>query len=148
MYLLSAELCRCYTFSKSNMASYVEVVAQLFQDGLKGWMSAQLVSSLDRRKTDAKAENGKSNLDITWTPPSSSFEDQASIDVISAIRNGYRCRCQSLRAMTALIHFSKAVGQLCSTASMTHNLAQCQILVKKAVAAGAKVRANPKPLRR
>ncbi|KAL6718028.1 Carbon-nitrogen hydrolase [Lecanora helva] len=31
-----------------------------------------------------------------------------------------------------------AVGQLCSTASMSHNLTQCQILVKKAVAAGAK----------
>ncbi|KAL2043332.1 hypothetical protein N7G274_003638 [Stereocaulon virgatum] len=31
-----------------------------------------------------------------------------------------------------------AVGQLCSTASMTHNLSQCQILVRKAVAAGAK----------
>ncbi|KAI9045675.1 carbon-nitrogen hydrolase family protein [Aspergillus affinis] len=31
-----------------------------------------------------------------------------------------------------------AVGQLCSTASMTANLAQCQILVRKAVAAGAK----------
>ncbi|KAK2773950.1 Carbon-nitrogen hydrolase [Emmonsiellopsis sp. PD_33] len=31
-----------------------------------------------------------------------------------------------------------AVGQLCSTASMAHNLAQCQLLVKKAVAAGAK----------
>ncbi|KAE8414507.1 carbon-nitrogen hydrolase [Aspergillus pseudocaelatus] len=31
-----------------------------------------------------------------------------------------------------------AVGQLCSTASMAANLAQCQILVRKAVAAGAK----------
>ncbi|EIT72710.1 carbon-nitrogen hydrolase [Aspergillus flavus] len=31
-----------------------------------------------------------------------------------------------------------AVGQLCSTASMTANLAQCQILVRKAVAAGAR----------
>jgi len=31
-----------------------------------------------------------------------------------------------------------AVGQLCSTASMSHNLALCQILVKKAVDAGAK----------
>ncbi|EED24278.1 nitrilase, putitive [Talaromyces stipitatus ATCC 10500] len=31
-----------------------------------------------------------------------------------------------------------AVGQLCSTASMAHNLAQCQTLVKKAIAAGAK----------
>ncbi|KAL2192799.1 carbon-nitrogen hydrolase [Corynascus similis CBS 632.67] len=31
-----------------------------------------------------------------------------------------------------------AVGQLTSTASMTHNLAQCRILVKKAVQAGAK----------
>ncbi|KAL2396291.1 putative hydrolase nit2 [Exophiala dermatitidis] len=31
-----------------------------------------------------------------------------------------------------------AVGQICSTASMTHNLAQCQQLVKRAVAAGAK----------
>ncbi|PLB46747.1 carbon-nitrogen hydrolase [Aspergillus steynii IBT 23096] len=31
-----------------------------------------------------------------------------------------------------------AVGQLCSTASMTANLAQCQTLVRKAVAAGAK----------
>ncbi|OJD11728.1 hypothetical protein AJ78_07549 [Emergomyces pasteurianus Ep9510] len=32
-----------------------------------------------------------------------------------------------------------AVGQLCSTASLAHNLSQCQILVKKAVDAGAKV---------
>ncbi|CAI7630704.1 unnamed protein product [Penicillium bialowiezense] len=32
-----------------------------------------------------------------------------------------------------------AVGQICSTASITSNLAQCQLLVKKAVAAGAKV---------
>ncbi|KAI1980854.1 Carbon-nitrogen hydrolase [Ophidiomyces ophidiicola] len=32
-----------------------------------------------------------------------------------------------------------AVGQLCSTASMAHNLFQSQILVQKAVAAGAKV---------
>ncbi|RVX68846.1 hypothetical protein B0A52_07501 [Exophiala mesophila] len=31
-----------------------------------------------------------------------------------------------------------AVGQICSTASMTHNLAQCQTLVRKAVASGAK----------
>jgi len=31
-----------------------------------------------------------------------------------------------------------AIGQLCSTASMTHNLALCKILVKKAVDAGAK----------
>ncbi|THC92544.1 hypothetical protein EYZ11_007997 [Aspergillus tanneri] len=31
-----------------------------------------------------------------------------------------------------------AVGQLCSTASMATNLAQCQTLVRKAVAAGAK----------
>ncbi|PLN85362.1 nitrilase-like protein [Aspergillus taichungensis] len=31
-----------------------------------------------------------------------------------------------------------AVGQLCSTASASANLAQCQILVRKAVAAGAK----------
>ncbi|KAL2215759.1 putative nitrilase [Thermoascus aurantiacus ATCC 26904] len=31
-----------------------------------------------------------------------------------------------------------AVGQLCSTASMAHNLAQCRVLVRKAVAAGAK----------
>ena len=33
----------------------------------------------------------------------------------------------------------KAVGQLCSTANVSHNLQQCQLLVKKAVAAGAKV---------
>ena len=33
----------------------------------------------------------------------------------------------------------QAVGQLTSTASMTHNLAQCRLLVKKAVQAGAKV---------
>ncbi|KAL8736259.1 MAG: hypothetical protein Q9166_000414 [cf. Caloplaca sp. 2 TL-2023] len=31
-----------------------------------------------------------------------------------------------------------AVGQLCSTTSMTHNLSQCRYLVQKAVAAGAK----------
>jgi len=31
-----------------------------------------------------------------------------------------------------------AVGQLCSTANMAHNLKQCQALVQKAVAAGAK----------
>ncbi|KAG9248725.1 nitrilase, putative [Calycina marina] len=31
-----------------------------------------------------------------------------------------------------------AIGQLCSTASMSHNLALCQTLVKKAVDAGAK----------
>jgi hypothetical protein len=33
----------------------------------------------------------------------------------------------------------QAVGQICATASMSHNLAQCQMLVLKAVAAGAKV---------
>ncbi|TVY27344.1 putative hydrolase, partial [Lachnellula hyalina] len=33
---------------------------------------------------------------------------------------------------------SQAIGQLCSTASMSHNLALCQTLVKKAVEAGAK----------
>jgi hypothetical protein len=33
----------------------------------------------------------------------------------------------------------QAVGQICATASMSHNLAQCQMLVGKAVAAGAKV---------
>ncbi|KAJ5133686.1 hypothetical protein N7526_005051 [Penicillium atrosanguineum] len=32
-----------------------------------------------------------------------------------------------------------AVGQLCATASITSNLSQCQILVRKAAAAGAKV---------
>ena len=32
------------------------------------------------------------------------------------------------------------MGQLCSTASMNANLAQCQTLVRKAVAAGANVR--------
>ncbi|KAM3074100.1 Carbon-nitrogen hydrolase [Clarireedia jacksonii] len=31
-----------------------------------------------------------------------------------------------------------AIGQLCSTASMTHNLSLCQTLIKKASAAGAK----------
>lgn len=31
-----------------------------------------------------------------------------------------------------------AIGQLCSTASMTHNLQQCRVLVSKAVASGAK----------
>jgi len=31
-----------------------------------------------------------------------------------------------------------AIGQLCSTASMSHNLSLCQILVKEAAAAGAK----------
>ncbi|KAL8712261.1 MAG: hypothetical protein Q9220_003412 [cf. Caloplaca sp. 1 TL-2023] len=31
-----------------------------------------------------------------------------------------------------------AIGQICSTSSMTHNLSQCQSLVKKAAAAGAK----------
>lgn len=33
----------------------------------------------------------------------------------------------------------QAVGQICSTSSMSQNLAQCQILVKKAAEAGAKV---------
>ncbi len=33
----------------------------------------------------------------------------------------------------------QAVGQICSTASLSHNLAQCQVLVRRAVAAGAKV---------
>ncbi|KAJ5230680.1 hypothetical protein N7489_011388 [Penicillium chrysogenum] len=32
-----------------------------------------------------------------------------------------------------------AVGQLCSTSNITSNLAQCKVLVRKAVAAGAKV---------
>lgn len=41
----------------------------------------------------------------------------------------------------------QAVGQLCSTASMSHNLQQCRTLVKKAVAAGAKVRVvDPAPV--
>ncbi|KAI5303398.1 exosome catalytic subunit dis3, partial [Ascosphaera pollenicola] len=31
-----------------------------------------------------------------------------------------------------------AVGQMCSTASMSHNLAQCRLLVDQAVKAGAK----------
>ena len=33
----------------------------------------------------------------------------------------------------------QAVGQLCSTASMAHNLQQCQILIRKAAVAKAKV---------
>lgn len=33
-----------------------------------------------------------------------------------------------------------ALGQICSTASLTHNLAQCQKLALKAAKAGAKVR--------
>lgn len=33
----------------------------------------------------------------------------------------------------------QAVGQICSTASLSHNLAQCQSLVRRAAAAGAKV---------
>ncbi|GAM87755.1 hypothetical protein ANO11243_057820 [Dothideomycetidae sp. 11243] len=32
-----------------------------------------------------------------------------------------------------------AVGQICSTASLAHNLAQCKVAVQKAVAAGAKI---------
>ncbi|KAF4549483.1 Carbon-nitrogen hydrolase-like protein 5 [Elsinoe fawcettii] len=32
-----------------------------------------------------------------------------------------------------------AVGQICSTASMAHNLAQCRTVIQKAVAAGAKM---------
>jgi len=34
----------------------------------------------------------------------------------------------------------QAVGQITSTASMTHNLAQCRTVIQKAVAGGAKVR--------
>lgn len=33
----------------------------------------------------------------------------------------------------------QAVGQICSTSSMSQNLAQCQTLVKRAAEAGAKV---------
>ncbi|KAL8929803.1 MAG: hypothetical protein Q9208_000947 [Pyrenodesmia sp. 3 TL-2023] len=36
-----------------------------------------------------------------------------------------------------------AVGQICSTTSMVHNLSQCRHLVQKAVAAGAKVSFQP-----
>lgn len=34
----------------------------------------------------------------------------------------------------------QAVAQICSTASMAHNLAQCKVVIQKAVTAGAKVR--------
>ena len=34
----------------------------------------------------------------------------------------------------------QAVGQICSTSSMAHNLAQCRTVIQKAVAKGAKVR--------
>lgn len=34
---------------------------------------------------------------------------------------------------------TQAVGQICSTSSMAHNLAQCRIVIQKAVSAGAKV---------
>ena len=44
---------------------------------------------------------------------------------------------------TQVLNSTQAIGQLCSTASMSHNLALCQILVKKAVEAGAKVRPFP-----
>ena len=39
-----------------------------------------------------------------------------------------------------VFHWCQAVGQLTSTASMAHNLLQCQLLVQKAVRAGAKVK--------
>jgi hypothetical protein len=54
-------------------------------------------------------------------------------------------------SFVCLVHFPvanlpQAVGQLCSTSSMAHNLAQCQILVRKAVIAGAKVNFFKAPL--
>lgn len=33
----------------------------------------------------------------------------------------------------------QAIGQLCSTSSMAHNLSQCKVLFQKAAALGAKV---------
>lgn len=51
-----------------------------------------------------------------------------------------RCVYLEISICTYRLITRKAVGQLCSTASMSHNLQQCQVLIKKAVAAGAKVR--------
>lgn len=34
----------------------------------------------------------------------------------------------------------QAVGQICSTNSLEHNLAQCRVIIQKAVAKGARVR--------
>jgi hypothetical protein len=45
----------------------------------------------------------------------------------------------ALRAYESLMPHFKAVGQICSTNSLTHNLAQCRVVIQKAVAAGAKV---------
>ena len=52
--------------------------------------------------------------------------------------------CYSVQAPMATYQSRKltspqAVGQICSTASMTHNLAQCRAVIQKAVTGGAKV---------
>jgi hypothetical protein len=47
--------------------------------------------------------------------------------------------CTVLHLPYSYLHDPKAVGQICSTANMGHNLKLCQAVVSKATAAGAKV---------
>ena len=42
--------------------------------------------------------------------------------------------------VASITDFFQAVGQICSTSSMAHNLIQCRTVLQKAIAAGAKVR--------
>ena len=39
-----------------------------------------------------------------------------------------------------LILYLQVVGQLCSTASMAHNLQQCRVIIEKAISVGGQVR--------
>lgn len=69
------------------------------------------------------------------------------LTVIIAVRSNGNCSTQPALSdqdysKDLFLTLRQAVGQLCSTASMAHNLKQCQLLVKEAVAAGARVGTN------
>lgn len=56
------------------------------------------------------------------------------------LSHALRVYVSCLIALTALTSVSQAVGQICSTASMTHNLEQCVRLMEEAAGKEAKVR--------
>lgn len=65
------------------------------------------------------------------------------LTVSARIENGaHRTFSYGAYAESTLTYL-QALGQICSTASMTHNLGQAQVLVRSAVAAGAKVGSYP-----
>lgn len=75
----------------------------------------------------------------------SSVESPSRLYTIRFRRHGsrgeFRNHSQNPHNCSSLT-IAQAVGQICSTSSMSHNLAQCRTVVQKAVAAGAKVESH------